>query len=111
MKGLEKICIRRCIKPEGFRIIKEASLHHFSDVSEEGYGLSRYLRLVNVSGEIHWCLLMAKSRVTPKKYVTIPCLELVAAVLSVKIAALIRMELDNEWKNGTFWTDSNIIIT
>ena len=54
---------------------------------------------------------MPKSRVTPKKYVIIPCLELVAAVLSVKIAALIRMELDIEWKNGTFWTDSNIIIT
>ena len=37
---------------------------------------------------------MGKSRVTPKKYVTIPHLELVAAVLSVKIAALIRRQLD-----------------
>ena len=102
MKGLEKICIRRCIKPEGFGIIKEASLHHFSDASEEGYGQSTYLRLLNVSGEIHWCLLMPKSRVTPKKYVTIPCLELVAAVLSVKIAALIRMELDLNGRMGPF---------
>ena len=110
MKGLEKICIRRCIKPEGFRIIKEVSLHHFSVASEEDYGQSTYLRLVNVSGKIHCCLLMPKSRVTPKKYVTIPCLELMAAALSVKIAALIRMELDTEWKNETFWTDSNIII-
>ena len=84
LKGLEKICIRRCIKPEGFGIIKEASLHHFSDASE-GYRQSTYLRLVNVSGKIHCCLLMGKSRVTPKKYVTIPRLELVAAVLSVKI--------------------------
>ena len=45
---------------------------------------------------------MGKSRVTPKKYVTIPRLELVAAVLSVKIAALIRRELDIEWKDETF---------
>ena len=45
---------------------------------------------------------MVKSRVTPKKYVTIPYLELVAAVLSVKIAALIRRELDIEWKDETF---------
>ena len=110
MKGLEKICIRRCIKPEGFGIIKEASLHHFSDASEEGYGQSTYLRLVNVSGKIHCCLLMGKSRVTPKKYVTIPRLELVAAVLSVKIAALIRRELDIEWKNETFWTDSKVVL-
>ena len=89
-KGLGKICIRRCIKPEGFGMIKEASLHHFSDASEEGHGQSTCLRLVNVSGKIHWCLLIGKSRVTPKKYMTIPHLELVATVITVKIAALIR---------------------
>ena len=49
---------------------------------------------------------MEKSRVTPKEYVTIPRLELVPAVLSVKIAALIRRKLDIQWKNETFWTDS-----
>ena len=36
LKGFEKICIRRCIKPDGFSIIKEASLHHFSGASEKG---------------------------------------------------------------------------
>ena len=41
--------MRRFIKPEEFGIIKEASFHHFSDASEEGYGQSTYLRLVNVS--------------------------------------------------------------
>ena len=53
---------------------------------------------------------MGKSRVTPKKYVTIPRPELIAAVLSVKIAALIRRELDIEWKNETFWTDSKVVL-
>ena len=37
---------------------------------------------------------MTKSRVTPKKYATAPHLELVVAVSSVKIAALIRGKLD-----------------
>ena len=92
LKGLEKICIKRCIEPEGFRIIKEASLHHFSDASEEGYEQSTYLRLINVSGKIDCCLLMGKSSVTPKKYLTIPRQELVAPVLSVKIATPIRRE-------------------
>ena len=110
LKGLEKICIKRCIEPEGFRIIKEASLHHFSDASEEGYGQSTYLRLINVSGKIDCCLLMGKSSVTPKKYVTIPRQESVAAVLSVKIAAPIRRELDIEWKNETFWTDCKVVL-
>ena len=112
MKGLRKTCIRRCIKPEGFGIIKEASLHHFSDASEECYGQSTYLQLVNVYGKAHCCLFMGKSRVTPKKYVTISRPKLVAAVLSVtkKIVALIRRELDVEWKNETFWTDSKMVL-
>ena len=42
VKGLEKNCRRRCIKPEGFGIIKEASLHHFSNAIE-GFGQSTYL--------------------------------------------------------------------
>ena len=108
LKDLEKICIRRCIKPEGFGVIKEASLH-FSDALKEGYGQSTYLRLVNVSGKIHCYLLIGKSRVTPKEYVTIPHLELVAAVLSVRIAALTRRELDIEWKNEIFWTDNKVV--
>ena len=53
---------------------------------------------------------MGKSRVTPKKYVTIPRLELVAAVLSVKIEVLIRRKLYIEWKNETFWTDSKVVL-
>ena len=107
---LEKIYIRRYFKPEGFGIIKKVSLHHFSDASEEVYGQSIYLRLINMSGKIHYCLLMGKSRVTPKKYVTLPCLELVAAVLSVKLAALIRGELEIERKNEPFWTDSKLVL-
>ena len=110
LKGLDKICIRRSIKPEGLGVIKEALLHHFSDASEEGYGQSTYLRLVNLSGKIHCCLLMEKLRVTPKKYVTISRLELVAAVLSVKIAARNR-ELDIQWKNEAFWTDSKVVLS
>ena len=39
-----------------------------------------------------------------------PLLELVAAVLSVKIAALMRTELDIEWKNQTFWRDIKVVL-
>ena len=45
---------------------------------------------------------MGKSGVTSKKYVKMSCLQLVSAVLSVKIAVLIRKELDVSWKNNIF---------
>ena len=102
IEKLGEIYIRRCIKPEDFNIIKEASLHHFPNASEKGYEQSLYLRLVNVSRKIQCCLLMGKLRVTPKKYMTILRLELVAAVLSVKIAALIKRRLNIECKNENF---------
>ena len=35
---------------------------------------------------------------------------MVAAVFSVKIAALIRRKLDTEWKNETFWTNSKVVL-
>ena len=45
---------------------------------------------------------MRKSRVTPKKYVTISHLELVAAILSLKVAALIRRRLNIEARMRPF---------
>ena len=106
LKGMEKICIRKCVKSEGFGIIKKASLYHISDASEEGYEQSVYLQLV----KIHCCLLMRKSRVTPKKYVTIPRLDFVAAVLFVRVVALIKSKLDIKWKNDTFQIDNSVVL-
>ena len=54
--------------------------------------------------------MMAKARVTPKKFVSIPLLELVAAVLAVKIFALIKKELEMEELAGYFWTDSKVVL-
>ena len=92
----EKIELKRCIKPESFGKIVDISLHSFSDASELGYGESSYLRLVDEYGHIHYTLIMAKARVTPRRFVSIPRLEIVAAVLAVKISALIRKELEME---------------
>ena len=65
------------------------SLHNFSDASEIGYGECSYLRVVDENENIYCSLIMGKERVDPKKLVSIPRLELVAAVLSVKISNII----------------------
>ena len=69
-------------------------LHHFSDASKDAYGQCSYLRLINHSGQIHCFLVMAKSRVAPLKPVTIPRLELTAALVSVKTDAILCRELE-----------------
>ena len=70
------------------------SSHHFSDASEVGYGAGSYLRLVDDKGRIHCGLVMAKSHVAPLKTVTIPRMELTAAVVSVKLHRFITEQLD-----------------
>ena len=86
---LEKLSLGSCIKPSNFRKIVNISLHNFSDASEIGYGECSYLRVVDENENIYCSLIMGKERVDPKKLVSIPRLELVAAVLSVKISNII----------------------
>ena len=82
----------------------ESFIHHFSDASEEVNGQASYLTLVKNQGLIHCVLLIWKAIVSPLKYVSIPRLELVAATLSVKIALLLREELDIKINKEDFGT-------
>ena len=82
---LESFKIQRCVKPSHFGQVKDVELHHVSDASSTGYGQCTYLRLIDENDQVHCSLLMGKSRVAPLKPVTIPHLELVAALLSAKI--------------------------
>ena len=112
---IQKLCHgntqRGMIKmPADFGRVVESSIHDFSDASEDGYGQASYLRLVNNQGVIHCVLLIRKARVSPLKYASRPRLELVAAALSVKIALLLREQLDIEINMEYFWTDSKIVL-
>ena len=59
---------------------------------------------------IHCSLLLRKSRVVPKKFVSIPRLELTAAVLSVNMACLSKKELNLREVTHYFWRDSKIVL-
>ena len=100
----------RCYKPEGFGQVVSTSFHHFCDASENQYGQVAYVRLVNAIGKIQCSLVIAKSRVAPIKYTSIPRLELAAAVLSTKMSAMIRKELQYEDLVEHYWTDSQVVL-
>ena len=60
-------------------------LHGFSDASSKAYATSVYLRILNQDlNNAYVCLLIAKSKVAPVKYVSIPRLELCGAALLAK---------------------------
>ena len=110
LEQLEPITIPRCYHPDNFGEPVRVELHHFSDASMNGYGQCTYLRLINEKGEVHCCLVFAKARVTPTKVITIPRLELTAAVVSVKVSSMLKEELDYKDIHEFFWTDSMVVI-
>ena len=91
---LSKIRVERCIQPSDFGDIKHAQLHHFADASQIAYGAVSYIQLVSIDGRIHCAFLMGKSRLAYVKPMTIPRLELSAAVVAIQLDKMLREELD-----------------
>ena len=108
---LGEITINRCYKPQDFGPVVTAELHNFSDASLVGYGQCSYLRLLNAKGKVQCSLVLGKARVTPLKAVTIPRLELTAAVLSTRIATLLANELQFDNLKQFYWTDSKVVLS
>ncbi len=109
--NLNSLVIPRCYKSESLAKIDSVEIHHFSDASSEAYGQCSYVRFKDVNDKV-WCsLLMGKSRVAPVKIVSIPRLELSAAVLSVKVSLFLTRELDYENVCEYFWSDSTATLS
>ena len=53
---------------------------------------------------------MGKARVTHKKLISIPRLELAAATLSVKMAKFLMKELNIDCLQEIFWSDNKVVL-
>ncbi|KAK7877121.1 hypothetical protein WMY93_032173 [Mugilogobius chulae] len=61
-------------------------------------------------GRVHCAFVMGKARVAPLKPVTIPRMELTAAVVASRMDKLCKKELQMELKDSVFWTDSTSVL-
>lgn len=59
---------------------------------------------------MHCSLVIGKARVAPTKIVTIPRLELMAAVVSSAISCMLKEELELKIDQEYFWTDSQVVL-
>ena len=60
-------------------------LHGFGDASPKAYGAAVYIRVIDNEGQVSSKLVMSKSRVAPIKEVSLPRLELLAAVVNARL--------------------------
>ncbi|KAL4217997.1 hypothetical protein ACF0H5_022735 [Mactra antiquata] len=109
LSELDNVQIPRCLIPVEFCSNTGIELHHFSDASSYAYGQCSYIRLVK-EDSVHCALLIGKARVAPLTVVTIPRLELTAALLSVKMSLFLKRELHLPVSKEYFWTDSRVVL-
>ncbi|CAB4037965.1 ac transposable element-derived 5, partial [Paramuricea clavata] len=109
VQAVESIIVPRCLRSSD-DTPSEVQLHVFSDSSKQAKYAAGYLRFSYPNGNVHCSLVAARSRVAPKKRMTIPRLELDAACMAVKLALTLIEELDYHITAVTFWIDSMVVL-
>ncbi|XP_070529066.1 uncharacterized protein [Cardiocondyla obscurior] len=108
LAALEKVRVSRWMRLSGLR---EVEIHGFADASERAYAAVVYFRTRSNSAS-SWtvALVVAKTKVSPLKQVSLPRLELCAAVLLVRLVAHVRGLLDLQGKSIHLWSDSTVTL-
>ncbi|XP_053403136.1 uncharacterized protein LOC123560655 [Mercenaria mercenaria] len=95
----------QCAADDRITTVEEMSLHIFVDASTLSYGATAYLCTSNQS-----TFVMAKTRVAPLKKLTLPRLELMAAVVGSRLANHLQSSCNIDSNNTYLWSDSQIVL-
>ncbi|UYV72052.1 hypothetical protein LAZ67_9001679 [Cordylochernes scorpioides] len=85
-------------------------MHGFCDSSELAYSAVCYLRITYENNQIETILLTAKTKVAPIKKITIPRLELCAALMLAQLQSQTTQALPFNIDEQFYWTDSKIVL-
>ncbi|XP_028968865.1 uncharacterized protein LOC114828533 [Galendromus occidentalis] len=83
-------------------------LHIFCDASTRSYACAAYLQTLLENGSSDFSLIMSKSRLAPKIRLTLPRLELLAALIGTRLKTFLVENMALGFERISFYTDSSI---
>lgn len=110
LNQVAEIALPRPLGFGGLENARELEMHVFCDASIEAYGVVIYL-CVREKGRTWTGLVAAKTRLTPKTKLSVPRLELLAAVTACRYSSYVERSLkDKEKFTKYLWSDSKCVI-
>ena len=106
---LKGVTIPRCFG-NGITQESKIELHGFGDASPKADGAAVYIRIADKQGHVSSQLVISKSRVGPIKKVSLPRLELLAAVVNARLLKFVVDTLPMEVTSVVCWTDSMVAL-
>lgn len=85
-------------------------LHVFVDASQTAYAAVAYWRIEVAPGQWSVSFVAGKSRCAPPKLLSVPRLELQAAILGVRLCSSIKATHSHALAGTYFWTDSRTVV-
>ena len=102
---LDEVRIPRAL-PQGQKPILETTLHVFCDASQDAYGACAYLRRLFTDGTVD----AGKGRVAPLKSQSVCRLELMGALVAVRLTQTLVEEMVTKVEKIIFWSDSTTVL-
>lgn len=89
---------------------KHTKICVFSDASMKAISAVAYLRASDQNGKTEVGFVLGKAKLAPKPDLSVPRLELCAAVLAVELTELITEEINLKLDRIRFYTDSRVVL-
>ena len=106
LEELPTIKVPRCLRFGPEEVVLSETLHTFVDASQDAYGAVVYLKIIYESGSVSSRLVTAKTRVAPLAATSIPRLELMAAILGLRLTESVSRVYSGGLGQAVFWSDS-----
>ncbi|GBN62252.1 hypothetical protein AVEN_39025-1 [Araneus ventricosus] len=90
--------------------MSEVSLLVFFDASPKVYGAAAYFRCIAIEGRDKVSFMISKSKVAPLTTLTLARLELMAALIAVRLGKYLQNTFASLTKEIYLWNDSKMVL-